>query len=118
MDNLFPHIPPVPNGDPAAPVHLDLVQRHLEKVVVSAEMRRSKKLCQFLRFTVEEVLKGHSSELKEYAIGVGVFRRGREFDTGADPIVRVQARRLRSKLAQYYQTEGRDEPMRIEYPVG
>src|SRR6266536_4384361 len=97
---------------------LDLVQRHLEKIVVSAEMRRSKKLCQFLRFTVEEVLRGHGSELKEYAIGVGVFRRGREFDTGADPIVRVQARRLRSKLEQYYQAEGRDEPMRIDYPVG
>jgi TolB-like protein len=96
----------------------DLVQRHLEKVVVSAEMRRSKKLCQFLRFTVEEVLRGHGSELKEYAIGVGVFRRGREFDTSADPIVRVQARRLRSKLQQYYQAEGRDEAMRIEFPVG
>ena len=97
---------------------LDLVQGYLEKVVVSAEMRRSKKLCEFLRFTVEEVLRGHGSELKEYAIGVGVFRRGREFDTGADPIVRVQARRLRSKLQQYYQAEGRDEPMRIEFPVG
>lgn len=104
-----------PNND--AP-RVDVVERHLEKVIVSAEMRRSKKLCQFLRFTVEEVLRGHGSELKEYAIGVGVFRRGREFDTGADPIVRVQARRLRSKLHQYYLAEGRDEPMRIEFPVG
>jgi serine/threonine-protein kinase len=109
MDKVYPN-----NQAP----RLDMVQRHLEKIVVSAEMRRSKKLCQFLRFTVEEVLRGHGSELKEYAIGVGVFRRGREFDTGADPIVRVQARRLRAKLQQYYQAEGRDEPMRIEYPVG
>src|SRR5579859_6959503 len=89
----------------------ELVQRHLEKVLISAEMRRSKKLCQFLRFTVEEVLRGHGAELKEYAIAVGGFRRGREFDPGADPIVRVQARRLRSKLARYYQSEGRDEPI-------
>src|SRR5258708_40182025 len=81
-------------------------------------MGRCKKLCEFLGLRGEEVLRGHGSELKEYAIGVGVFRRGREFDTGADPIVRVQARRLRSKLAQYYQAEGRDEPMRIDYPVG
>src|SRR5947209_18553740 len=94
MDNLFPNIPPVPNGDAAATVPLDLVQRHLEKVVVSAEMCRSKKLCQFLRFTVEEVLRGHGSELKEYAIAVGVFKRSREFDPGADPIVRVQARQI------------------------
>ena len=99
-------------------VRPELVQRHLEKVLVSAEMRRSKKLCQFLRFTVEEVLRGHGSELKEYAIAVGVFKRNREFDPGADPIVRVQARRLRSKLAQYYLTEGRDESIQIEYPVG
>src|SRR5258705_7492183 len=104
--------------DAVPPLQLDLVQLYLEKVVVSAEMRRSKKLCQFLRFTVEEVLRGHGSELKEYAIGVGVFRRGREFDTSADPIVRVQARRLRSKLEQYYKAEGRDDQIRIEYPVG
>ena len=125
---------PAPNGGPPgglsstfvpnAPEQLkqsvrpELVQRHLEKVLVSAEMCRSKKLCQFLRFTVEEVLRGHGSELKEYAIAVGVFKRNREFDPGADPIVRVQARRLRSKLAQYYQTEGRDESIQIEYPVG
>src|SRR5882672_5065119 len=123
MDKADPKknpLPPPVRLDPMRldPMRVDIVQRHLERVVVSSEMRRSKKLCQFLRFTVEEVLRGHGSELKEYAIGVGVFRRGREFDTGADPIVRVQARRLRSKLGQYYKTEGRDEPMRIEYPVG
>jgi TolB-like protein len=100
------------------PLRTELVQRHLEKVLVSAEMRRSRKLCQFLRFTVEEVLRGHGSELKEYAIAVGVFKRSREFDPGADPIVRVQARRLRSKLTRYYESEGRDEPLQIEYPVG
>jgi TolB-like protein len=100
------------------PVRPELVQRHLEKVLVSAEMSRSKKLCQFLRFTVEEVLRGHGSELKEYAIAVGVFRRSREFDPGADPIVRVQARRLRSKLGRYYQNEGSGEPIQIDYPVG
>ena len=92
MDKAYPkkNIPmsQVQSSQPA-PMRLDMVQRHLEKVVLSAEMRRSKKLCQFLRFTVEEVLRGHGSELKEYAIGVGVFRRGREFDTGADPIVRA-----------------------------
>jgi TolB-like protein len=114
-----PEAGPGADAEPAHPlVSPESVQRHLEKLVVSAEMCRSKKLCQFLRFTVEEVLRGHGSELKEYAIAVGVFRRGREFDPGADPIVRVQARRLRSKLEKYYQTEGRDELVRIEYPVG
>lgn len=111
--------PALGGGESAAsPLRTELVQRHLEKVLISTEMCRSKKLCQFLRFTVEEVLRGHGGELKEYAIAVGVFRRGREFDPGADPIVRVQARRLRAKLARYYQNEGRGEPMHIEYPVG
>jgi TolB-like protein len=103
---------------PSSAVQVEVVRKHLENVIGSAEMRRSKKLCQFLRFTVEEVLRGHGRELKEYAIAVGVFRRGREFDTGSDPIVRVQARRLRSKLEQYYRSEGRDEQIRIEFPVG
>src|SRR3954447_25373684 len=116
MDNLLPV------GSPSSVAHAEvlpsllrpeLVQRHLERVLLSSEMRRSKMLCQFLRFTVEEVLRGHGTELKEYAIAVGVFRRAREFDPGSDPIVRVQARRLRSKLEQYYQTEGVDEPIRI-----
>jgi len=112
-----------PFGADGAPLPLlapkpELIQKHLEKVLASAEMCRSKQLCQFLRFTVDEVLQGHGSELKEYAIAVGVFRRGREFDPGADPIVRVQARRLRAKLERYYRNEGRDELIRIEYPVG
>src|SRR6266699_2609281 len=98
---------------PLPPPKPELIQKHLEKVLTSAEMCRSKQLCQFLRFTVDEVLQGHGSELKEYAIAVGVFRRGREFDPGADPIVRVQARRLRAKLEQYYQADGRDDAIQI-----
>src|SRR5260370_32574949 len=81
-------------------------------------MGRFKKLCQFRGLTIQEVARGHGGELKEYAIAVGVFKRGREFDPGSDPIVRVQGRRLRSKLARYCKSEGRDEPIQIEYPVG
>ena len=80
-------------SEPIPPlVRPELVQRHLEKVLVSAEMCRSKKLCQFLRFTVEEVLRGHGSELKEYAIAVGVFKRNRDsfaIDAFPRPLVRV-----------------------------
>ena len=115
----LPEFAPIGGADPALPLlRPESIQRHLENVVVSEQMRHSRKLCQFLRYTVEEVLKGHGAELKEYAIGVGAFRRAREFDPGADPIVRVQARRLRSKLELYYQTEGRAEAVRIEYPKG
>src|SRR6266853_3164622 len=120
MDNLLPSSSLPQMGPPEvlpALLQPELVQRHLDKVLLSSEMCRSKMLCQFLRFTVEEVLRGHGSELKEYAIAVGVFRRSREFDPGSDPIVRVQARRLRSKLERYYQTEGAADPIRIQYRV-
>ena len=57
-----------------------------------------------LRYCVEQTLANNIPQLKEYWIGVNVFRRGEEFDPAADPIVRVQARRLRHKLEAYYRT--------------
>jgi serine/threonine-protein kinase len=75
-------------------------------------------MIRFLRFTVEELLAGRACRLKEYVIGVEVFDRGDSFDPRVDPIVRVEARRLRSKLCDYYEREGRLETLRIEFPKG
>lgn len=72
----------------------------------------------FLRFAVEQVLTNKANELKEYVIGVEVFRRNQGYDTRLDPVVRVEARRLRSKLATYYDTEGRQDELVIEFPKG
>ncbi len=71
-----------------------------------------------MRFTVEQALRGREDQLKEYVIGVEVFDRNTAYDPRIDPIVRVEARRLRSKLRDYYQTEGRDDALRIEFPIG
>ncbi|MFN7933626.1 MAG: hypothetical protein U0R19_09875 [Bryobacteraceae bacterium] len=72
----------------------------------------------FLQFTVGEALSGHSGDLKESLIGIAVFDRQPDYDPRIDPIVRVEARRLRAKLEQYYQQEGKSEAIRIDLPRG
>ncbi len=61
---------------------------------------------------------GRGAALKEYVIGVQVFRKEDSFDARTDPIVRVQARRLRAKLVRYFREEGRADPTLIELPKG
>jgi len=72
----------------------------------------------FLQFVVERTLAGEGQNLKEYLIGVEVFDRRPGYDPRVDPIVRVEARRLRAKLAEYYRTERSDTGVRIELPTG
>jgi hypothetical protein len=75
-------------------------------------------LSRFLRYVVEETMAGRSSAIKEYTLGLNVFDRGEEFNPRLDPIVRVQARNLRSRLDKYYLTQGAEDPIRIELPKG
>ena len=75
-------------------------------------------MVRFLRFTVEQALKGHASELKETVLGMEVFDRPSSFDPRTDTIVRVEARRLRSKLKEYYETQGQHDAVLIEFPKG
>lgn len=79
-----------------------LVHSELERLLGSRELRGSKALGDLLRYCVEQTLENNVHQLKEYWIGVKVFRRGDDFDPAADPIVRVQARRLRHKLEEHY----------------
>ncbi len=97
---------------------LDPIVESLGRILASAPFARSARMRRFLRFAVEESLAGRSGRLKEYVIGVEVFDRGDSFDPRADPIVRVEARRLRAKLQQYYDGEGRTDAIRIEIPAG
>src|SRR5689334_3000750 len=75
-------------------------------------------MARFLRLTVERALAGNADELKEYLIGVEVFDRPATYDPRVDPIVRVEARRLRSKLKSYYEGDGRDDPVVFELLTG
>jgi TolB-like protein/Tfp pilus assembly protein PilF len=94
------------------------VPEQLERILSSREFRESQRMCRFLRFVVERALNGEASTLKEYLIGVEVFDRREGYDPRVDPIVRVEARRLRSKLKTYYSGAGNLDPVVIELPTG
>ena len=90
----------------------------LERVLGSETFQQADRLKRFLTFIVKEAVAGRGGELKEYVIGVQVFRKEDTFDPRTDPIVRVQARRLRAKLMRYYSEEGRFDLLTIELPKG
>jgi TolB-like protein len=71
-----------------------------------------------LRYLTNLTLEGRSAELKEYTLGVTVLDRPEDYDPRIDPVVRLEARRLRLKLAEYYQQEGLDDPVIIDLPKG
>ena len=96
----------------------DAVRDHLERILTSPTFQQGDRLKRFLKFIVLEAVAGRRHELKEYVIGVQVFDKEDTFDPRTDPIVRVQARRLRAKLVRYYREEGRADETVIELPKG
>jgi len=97
----------------------DIEIRHqLNRILAAAEFKEALRLRSFLTFVVETALAGKADRIKSYTIAVEAFGRDTGFDPQADPIVRVEAGRLRRALAQYYALGGRDDPMVIELPRG
>jgi len=94
------------------------VRDQLARLLASDTLSGAPSLKRFLSYVVERRLAGDSDAVKEYAIGVEVFGRGDEFDPRIDTIVRVQARRLRSKLVEYYEAEGALDLIVIDVPKG
>lgn len=90
----------------------------LERLLAWPEIARSPQLGRFLDYIVQRTLEGHEQAIKAYSIAVDVFGRATDFDPQADPIVRVQARRLRGLLDDYYRGPGLGEPLQIHLPVG
>ena len=80
----------------------DAVREHLDRILASPTFQQGDRLKRFLKFIVLEAVAGRRHQLKEYVIGVQVFGKEDTFDPRTDPIVRVQARRLRAKLVRYY----------------
>jgi len=90
----------------------------LEHLLAWPEMARSPQLARFLEYIVLQTLAGDGQAIKAYSIAVDVLGRSVDFDPQSDPIVRVQARRLRALLDDYYRGPGSSEPLRITLPVG
>ncbi len=97
---------------------LEAIKGQLERIFQSAEFRATNKQREFLNFVVNETLAGRTSQLKGYTIAVDVYERTENFDPQVDPIVRLEAGRLRRKLEHYYLTAGKNDPVRIEIPKG
>jgi hypothetical protein len=107
----------VPSQGPE--VHPDQIRRHLRDILFSSTFRRSRRCQMFLSFVVESALAGGADNLKERTIAVEVFGRPPTCDLGEDSIVRVGAREVRKRLAQYYQSrESVGQAVRIDIPAG
>jgi TolB-like protein/Tfp pilus assembly protein PilF len=103
---------------PAARVPAAEIEAQLDLILSSPQFIKSERMNRFLRFVVKQALQGSGNELKEYTIGVEVFDKDASFDPRIDNNVRTEARRLRTKLAEYYATSGKSDKVRIELPKG
>ena len=94
------------------------VREQLDRILQSGPFQQSRRRQRFLEYIVGEMLAGRGDQIKGYNIAVEVLGRSEGFNGGVDPIVRVEAARLRDRLREYYEAGGRDDPIRIELPKG
>ncbi|MBP2316430.1 hypothetical protein [Azospirillum soli] len=94
------------------------IRAQLDRILANDQFDASERNRRFLRYVVEESLAGRTQQIKAYCIAVSVFNRDASFDPQSDPIVRLEAGRLRRSLEHYYLTAGRDDPIRIAIPKG
>lgn len=94
------------------------VRACLERMLASPIFAQAERQKRFLRYLVQQTLAGRAEQIKGYTIAVEVFDRPCDFDPAIDAIVRVQAGQLRAKLREYYEGDGRTDPLRFELPKG
>jgi len=99
-------------------VEIEAQRAELEAVLQSKYFTRAPTLAHLLTYLCERLFAGEANQIKEYSVGVEVFHRGASFDQDSDSIVRVEANRLRKRLAEYYADEGASHPLHITIPVG
>src|SRR2546429_8414740 len=90
----------------------------IDRLVNSQVLHGSESLCKLLRYLAEHALDHPGSSLKEYQIATEVFGRSPNFDPQSDSTIRVQAGRLRLKIAEYYSSAGAEDPIVVELPKG
>src|SRR5215831_10779775 len=101
--------------DSAAP---DAVRAQLQRIIASSQFDASPRNRRFLQYVVEETLADRAERIKGYSIATEVFGRDPSFDPQTDPVIRIEASRLRRSLERYYLTAGVDDPVRIDIPKG
>lgn len=94
------------------------ISTEINKLVSSQTLHGSESLCKLLRYLAQHAVENPGAPLKEYQIATEVFGRPSDFDPHLDSTIRVQAGRLRLKLAEYYASEGAADPIIVELPKG
>jgi hypothetical protein len=94
------------------------VIQQLDRMLKSRHFCNSRRYPAFLAHIVRRTLDGDLDSLKERILGIEVFKRSHDYDTGADPVVRITAGEVRKRIALYYHDEGTEQEMRIELPPG
>jgi TolB-like protein len=94
------------------------IRAQLVRILNSGPFHQSQRRQRFLEYLVNETLAGRGERLKGYSLALAVFDRPETFDPTTDPLVRVEAARLREKLREYYGTDGQGDPIHIDLPKG
>src|ERR1700755_1197836 len=94
------------------------IEDQLDRILSSKVFATAQRSQAFLRYVVERSLTDAAPPLKEFSIAMDVFARGHDYDPSIDATVRVEAGRLRSRLREYYDLEGSDDPVSIDIPKG
>ncbi len=105
------------SGSPAEPSEAD-IRSQLNRVLTSPEFSVPERLRHFLSYVVEQTLSGQADRIKAYSVAVEVFGRDVKFDIQNDPVVRIEAGRLRRALERYYLLAGSEDRVTIEIPKG
>jgi len=101
-----------------SPAAKNAINEQLERLLASSYFSHSKRFPNFLRFVVEQTLAGDADDIKERTLGIEIFGKDADYDTAADPIVRVTAAEIRKRVAQYYQDPAHNQEIRITLPSG
>ena len=107
-----------PSASASRPISEEEKRAELEAVLSSPLLSRAPSLRSFLEYICNESFAGRADELKEYSIAIEALGRGHDFDHTKDSIVRVEAHKLRKRLASFYETEGARHALVIEIPPG
>ena len=99
------------------PLNAAIVNQHLDQALSSPLFRKAERQSRFLRFVVDSALQSPEATIKEFDIGIAVYDRRPDYDPRTDPIVRVEAARLRARLREYYEVTP-PERVRIDIPKG
>jgi len=109
---------PKQDGDLLSGFPVSAIEDQAARILASPAFQKSKRLSRFLSYAVTNTLQGNESSLKETVLGLDVFDRGSGFDPRVDPIVRIDARRLRARVSEYYESDGASDPIIIQFAPG